>query len=184
MKKTYNKDKNKQENILKQGRKIEVRVFNIFRKKKDKNKDIMHLCDGIHIDEQIYEMKENRIWTLLLKGLMVYFTVAGAVLGYVSASGIKYNGIFINLVLLISSLYMSCIYYNKKSENIGNIGILIVILPFHPSSETSFLKEQSPLSSFLHLPVLLDLSSSALTSTTLLEVVLSRPGLLFVPRFT
>ena len=87
----------------------------------------MHLCDGINIGEEIYEIKENRIWTLVLKGIMVYFMSAGAVLGYLSASGIKYNGFLINIVLFVSAIYLSCIYFNKKTENVGNIITLIII---------------------------------------------------------
>ena len=39
--------------------------------KKKTTKDDFHLCEGIRISENLYDIKENRIWTLLLKGFTV-----------------------------------------------------------------------------------------------------------------
>jgi len=100
----------------------------IFKKKKPTKEDKLQLCDGIKVHQHLYDIKENRLWTLIFKGIIVYLMSAGTVLGYVSATGIKYNGVVLNLVLFLCAIYLSCIYYNKKTENFGNILILLVIL--------------------------------------------------------
>ena len=98
----------------------------MFKKKKDEID--MKVCEGLEISEAIYSRKENRLWTLIIKGLIIYLITAGGVCGLLSASGTTYTPLLINFVLLVVSMYISCIHYNKKIEDTGNIIFLVVLV--------------------------------------------------------
>lgn len=98
----------------------------MFKKKKDEID--MKVCEGIEISEAIYSRKENRLWTLIIKGLIIYLITAGGVCGLLSASGTTYTPLIINFVLFVVSMYISCIHYNKKIEDTGNIVFLIILV--------------------------------------------------------
>ena len=47
----------------------------MFKKKKDVID--MNVCEGIEISKTIYSRTENRLWTLIIKGLIIYLITAG-----------------------------------------------------------------------------------------------------------
>lgn len=98
----------------------------MFNKKKDEID--MNVCEGIEISESIYSRTENRLWTLIIKGLIIYLITAGGVCGLLSASGTTYTPLLVNFVLFTVSMYISCIHYSKKIEDRGNIAFLIVLV--------------------------------------------------------
>ena len=96
--------------------------------KKKQKVDKFRLCEGIKVDESVENLEGNRIYKLILNGVMVYFLSAGSILGYLSATGTKHAPLLINIIMFIAAMFLSCIYYNKKIENIGNIFVLIVLV--------------------------------------------------------
>lgn len=103
----------------------------LMRSKKNKQEIVgTEIIDSIKISENFYTKQENRLLTLLLKGLIVYLITAGSVGGTLTATGTSFNHFVFNIVIIIMSIVISLIYYNKKSENIGDILYLFGIIIF------------------------------------------------------
>ena len=85
------------------------------------------LIEGLEISGNFYEKNENRILTLLLKGIIVYLVTAGMLGGTITATGTDFSQVVFNLVVFVLSMIISLIYYNKRSENIGDIAYLFMI---------------------------------------------------------
>lgn len=88
------------------------------------------LIDSLKISDNFYTKQENRLFTLLLKGLIVYLISAGSIGGALTATGTSFNHIIFNVVVILLSIIISLIYYNKKTENIGDILYLFGIIFF------------------------------------------------------
>lgn len=88
------------------------------------------LIEGLEISGNFYEKNENRILTLLLKGIIVYLVTAGMLGGTITATGTDFSQVVFNLVVFVLSMIISLIYYNKRSENIGDIAYLFMIIFF------------------------------------------------------
>ncbi len=101
--------------------------YKINRKGKVKEEDTV-LCEGIVLGKKVYNQKERRIYTFLLKGFMVYLLVAGGVGSYLTAIGSPFNGFVLNAVLLVSSLLLASVYYNSKTENFGYLLLMLVLV--------------------------------------------------------
>lgn len=86
--------------------------------------DTLSVCEGIN------DKKEKRIYTLLLKGVIVYLISAGLIGGALSATKTSFSEPVFNAVILALSMIISLVYYNKKSENIGDIAYLIGLVIF------------------------------------------------------
>lgn len=101
-----------------------------FKKNKEKELEGNLLIEGLEISGNFYDKNENRILTLLLKGIIVYLVTAGMLGGTITATGTEFNQIVFNVVVFLLSMIISLIYYNKKSENIGDIAYLFMIIFF------------------------------------------------------
>ena len=88
------------------------------------------LIEGLEISGNFYDKNENRILTLLLKGIIVYLVTAGMLGGTITATGTDFSQVVFNLVVFVLSMIISLIYYNKRSENIGDIAYLFMIIFF------------------------------------------------------
>ncbi len=77
------------------------------------------LCKGVEIDSSVYEMSENRYFTLILKGIIVYLLTAGGIGAYLTAMEIEFNQIAFNVVILITAVICAILYHSWKSENLG-----------------------------------------------------------------
>ena len=77
------------------------------------------LCKGVEIDTSVYDISENRYYTLLMKGLVVYFITAGGIGSFLTAIDIDFNQIMFNLVILSTALICAVLYHSWKSENLG-----------------------------------------------------------------
>ncbi len=101
-------------------------------KSKRKMQDLTgsELLDSLKISENFYTKQENRVLTLLLKGLIVYLVTAGSIGGTLTATGTAFNQLIFNLVVFALSMIIGLIYYNKKTENVGDILYFIAILFF------------------------------------------------------
>lgn len=101
-----------------------------FKRNKEKELEGNHLIEGLEISGNFYDKNENRILTLLLKGIIVYLVTAGMLGGTITATGTEFNQIVFNVVVFVLSMIISLIYYNKKSENVGDIAYLFMIIFF------------------------------------------------------
>lgn len=84
-----------------------------------KEKENIEITNGIAIDKSVYDIKENRVHTLIIKGLITYCLSMGGAGIFLSALEIEYSELIVNLVALITALMCSFLYYNSLTENIG-----------------------------------------------------------------
>lgn len=84
------------------------------------------LCKGVEIDSSVYEISENRYYTLILKGIIVYLITAGGLGAYLTALDIDFNQIVFNLVILVTAIICAMLYHSWKSENLGYLVFFII----------------------------------------------------------
>lgn len=84
-------------------------------------KGIIISCDGVC-------REEKRKYTLLLKGLLVYLIVMGAMGCFLSSLDIKYSAITLHLVIFACAMFCSMLYYNKLWENAGYLLLLFLVI--------------------------------------------------------
>ncbi|MCR5587442.1 MAG: hypothetical protein K6F77_07915, partial [Lachnospiraceae bacterium] len=84
------------------------------------------ICEGISIDESMYDKKENRIFTLFLKGVMVYLLTMGSLGAYLSSIGCEYNAVVVNIVAFTTAIICSMLYYSYLVENLGYLVFFII----------------------------------------------------------
>ena len=70
--------------------------------KQEKNENI-ELCNGVWLTNSFFEKKENRIFTLLLKGFLVYLLTMGSIGFYLSSFNIAYNFLLVNAVIFVTA---------------------------------------------------------------------------------
>ncbi len=95
--------------------------------KKKKNKPIV-LSEGIELSQRQGANTQKRIWTLLMKGFMVYLVVMGQTGCLLSSLGIAYNVLMVNFLILAGSLFCALLYYSKLWENLGYILLFVFML--------------------------------------------------------
>lgn len=100
----------------------------MFKKKKKNESEALVLFDGLKLDTQYCGRKEKRLWTLIIKGFLVYLICAGCIGSILSAAGTPYSAALLHVVLFLSAIGFSCLYYRKLVENIG--GLLVLVLLF------------------------------------------------------
>ena len=77
------------------------------------------ICKGVTIDPLVYQIGENRYWTLLIKGFIVYLITAGGIGSYLTAMEIDFSRLIFHAVILTTALLCACLYHSWKSENLG-----------------------------------------------------------------
>lgn len=83
---------------------------------------------SLKASQDINDICEKRIFTLFLKGLIVYCVSAGLIGGALSATKSSFSDVVFNVVIFVLSMVVSAIYYNKTTENIGDILYLIMLV--------------------------------------------------------
>lgn len=83
------------------------------------------ICDGIRIGNSFYGSTENRLLTLLLKGVIVYMLSMGSIGFYLSSFGIKYNVAMCHIVIGIMAICCALLYYRLLVENLGYLFLLV-----------------------------------------------------------
>lgn len=86
------------------------------------------LCEGLRLDDRIYEEKEKRLWTLFLKGILAYLICAGTIGSVLTAAGTPYSAVTLHLVILTAAVGFSCMYYRKLTANIGGLLLLVFLI--------------------------------------------------------
>lgn len=94
-------------------------------KAKDTIKDIS-LCEGVKLSKSIYENKENRLLTLLIKGAVVYLLTMGSIGFYLSSFSIEYNEAICHVVIFLMAIFSAMLYYRLLTENLGYMIVLVV----------------------------------------------------------
>ena len=98
-------------------------------KKEKKNKKItdnnIELCEGIVLSADFIEQKENRIYTLLLKGFIVYLLSMGAIGFYLSTIDANYNVLLCHIVIFAFAMLCAFLYYRLFTENLGYFILLL-----------------------------------------------------------
>lgn len=96
--------------------------------KKKKQQESVTLCEGIILSNSLYDRQENRIRTLLLKAVIVYLLSMGSVGAILTAVNMSCYGAALHIILLLTAALMAGIYYNRLTENVGGILILLVLI--------------------------------------------------------
>ena len=94
-------------------------------KEKDTIKDLV-LCEGIKLSKGVYETKENRLLTLLVKGTIVYLLAMGSIGFYLSAFSVEYNTLLCHVVIFVMAIFSAMLYYRLLTENAGYLVVLIL----------------------------------------------------------
>lgn len=84
------------------------------------------LCHGAAIDESVYAIQENRYFTLLIKGLIVYFFTAGGFGSYLTAMNVAFNQLLFHIVILATGILCAVLYHSWRSENLGYLVFFFV----------------------------------------------------------
>ncbi|MBR3537475.1 MAG: transglutaminase domain-containing protein [Eubacterium sp.] len=77
------------------------------------------ICKGVTIDHSVYEIKENRYITLIIKGLVVYLITAGGLGSFLSAMQINFSALIFHTVILVTAILCATLYHSWRSENLG-----------------------------------------------------------------
>ena len=86
---------------------------------RDEDTRELPLCRGVTIDQSVYQIGENRFWTLIIKGLVVYLITAGAIGSYLTMMEILFSELIFHIVILTTAVLCACLYHSWKSENLG-----------------------------------------------------------------
>lgn len=76
----------------------------------------MELCEGVYLQEEFFEKKENRVLTLLLKGFIVYLLSMGSIGFYLTAFDISFHVGLCHVLILLTSLGCAMLYYRLMVE--------------------------------------------------------------------
>ena len=83
---------------------------------------------GIVLRPEAVEREENRIYTLFLKGMLVYLFVMGGIGCFLSALDIDYSRFTVNSIVFLIAILCSVLYYNKYTMNIGYLAVMILMV--------------------------------------------------------
>lgn len=97
------------------------------RGQKKKQQDNTMLAEGIELKLENSAQRESRSVTLMLKGVLVYLIVMGAIGCLLSAVAVDYHWWVVHSILLCAAMFCSLLYYNTRWENIGYILLLIIM---------------------------------------------------------
>ena len=86
---------------------------------RDEDTRELPLCKGVTIDESVYQIAENRYWTLLIKGIVVYLITAGGFGSYLTMMEIPFSELIFHTVILATAILCAGLYHSWKSENLG-----------------------------------------------------------------
>lgn len=95
-------------------------------KRKEEQKPF--LAEGVLLDMDSFSQNENRVFTLFLKGILVYLIIMGGMGCFLSALDVDYAWWMVHIVLFLSAIFCSMLYYNKIWENVGYFILLIIML--------------------------------------------------------
>ncbi|MDE5932918.1 MAG: hypothetical protein K2H40_10625, partial [Lachnospiraceae bacterium] len=83
---------------------------------------------GIVLRPEMAGQEENRIYTLFLKGVLVYLLVMGGMGSFLSALHIEYSRFLVNSIVFLIAIFCSMLYYNKYTMNIGYLVVMVFMV--------------------------------------------------------
>ena len=86
---------------------------------RDEDTRELPLCKGVTIDQSVYQIAENRTWTLLIKGIIVYLITAGGIGSYLTMMEVPFSELIFHAVILITAVLCALLYHSWRSENLG-----------------------------------------------------------------
>jgi transglutaminase-like putative cysteine protease len=87
-----------------------------------------YICGGLSIKENGIPKGENRLHTLLIKGLIVYLIVMGTMGAFLSEIGSDYSPALLNIIVIIEALYCCTLFYSNVWQNIGYLLLLVLMI--------------------------------------------------------
>ncbi len=96
-------------------------------KRKVKTEEVV-LAEGVRLSRGFFEKEENRTFTLLLKGFIVYLYTMGGIGFYLSAFSIAYNKPVVHAVIFVMAILCALLYYRLLTENLGYLVLLLAFL--------------------------------------------------------
>lgn len=96
--------------------------------KRQQEEEKIFLADGMILKLNDSGQEENRVYTLLLKGILVYLIVMGGMGCFLSSLQVEYASWVLHIVILFTAVFCSMLYYHKMWENIGYIMLLVLLL--------------------------------------------------------
>ncbi|MCR5212997.1 MAG: transglutaminase domain-containing protein [Eubacterium sp.] len=90
----------------------------------------VELCKGASIDENVYDISENRYYSLIIKGFIVYLITAGGIGAFLTALEIDFNQVIFNVVILSTAIICATLYHSWKSENLGYLLFFLIYASF------------------------------------------------------
>ena len=97
-------------------------------RKRQQEEANIFLAEGMLLKLEDSGQEENRVYTLLLKGILVYLIVMGGMGCFLSSLQVEYASWAVHIVVLLTAVFCSMLYYHKIWENIGYILLLILLL--------------------------------------------------------
>lgn len=97
------------------------------KRRKDKEEKTVSLA-GIVLRTEAEGRKENRIYTLVLKGVLVYLFVMGGIGCFLSALDMEFSRFFVNITVFLIAIFCSVLYYNKYTMNIGYLVVMVLMV--------------------------------------------------------
>ncbi|MCH5268721.1 MAG: transglutaminase domain-containing protein [Lachnospiraceae bacterium] len=99
-------------------------MLNLFRRKKRVREE----WDGIYVsDASLGIQTESRVWTLLWKALIVFCMVGGGMGCMLSAIEVDYHPLIVEIVTLLTALFLASLYYQKIWENAGYLMFFVIM---------------------------------------------------------
>ncbi|MGN0436151.1 MAG: transglutaminase domain-containing protein [Wujia sp.] len=92
--------------------------------KVEQPKENIQLCEGVSLSGSFFEQKENRLFTIFIKGIVVYLIAMGSIGFYLSAFEISYNVFFCNIIIFVMAIVCALLYYRLLVENLGYLLLL------------------------------------------------------------
>lgn len=100
------------------------------RKRIKEKKNATFFSKGVIVNSDGLCQEEKRKYTLLLKGMLVYLIVMGAIGCFLSSLDVKCSMAVLNIVILLFSIFCASLYYNKIWEKTGYLLLLLLIIVF------------------------------------------------------
>ena len=97
-------------------------------RKRRQEEEKIFLADGVILRLKDSGQEENRVYTLILKGILVYLIVMGGMGCFLSSLQVEYASWVLHIIVLLSAVFCSMLYYHKMWENIGYIMLLVLLI--------------------------------------------------------
>lgn len=98
------------------------------RTKKKQQVQFHTVADGVTLLTAEVGAKENRRWTLLLKGLVVFLIIGGMAGCFLTSIQVDCNYWVIFSLMFVASLVSAQLYYSKTTRTLGYLGVLVLMI--------------------------------------------------------